>query len=83
MLNKYHTMQVNEIKKILLKRGFKVSKLKNRHLRGKFKNIICEYNIKPMNLISKKFHEKFGFRKVGSQKTEGGTKEVLMMEYSL
>jgi len=51
--------------------------------RGKFKNIICEYNIKPMNLISKKFHEKFGFRKVGSQKTEGGTKEVLMMEYSL
>ena len=49
----------------------------------KFKNIICEYNIKPMNLISKKFHEKFGFKRVGSQKTEGGTKEVLMMEYSL
>jgi len=51
--------------------------------KGKFKNIICEYNIKPMNLISKKFHEKFGFKRVGSQKTEGGTKEVLMMEYSL
>ncbi len=50
---------------------------------GKFENIICEYNIKPMNLISKKFHEKFGFKRVGSQKTEGGTKEVLMMEYSL
>ena len=49
----------------------------------KFKNIICEYNIKPMNLTSKKFHEKFGFKRVGSQKTEGGTKEVLMMEYSL
>ena len=28
-------------------------------------------------------HEKFGFKKVGNQKTEGGTKEVLMMEYSL
>ena len=51
--------------------------------RGKFKNIIFEYNIKPMNLISKKFHEKFGFKRVGNQKTEGGTKEVLMMEYSL
>ena len=51
--------------------------------KGKFKNIICEYNIKPVNLISKKFHEKFGFKKVGKQKTEGGTKEVLMMEYSL
>ena len=51
--------------------------------KGKFKNIICEYNIKPMNSISKKFHEKFGFKRVGSQKTEKGTKEVLMMEYSL
>ena len=51
--------------------------------KDKFKNIICEYNIKPMNLISKKFHEKFGFKRVGNQKTEGGTKEVLMMEYSL
>ena len=39
MLNKYKTMQISEIKKILLKRGFKVSKLKNKHLRGKFKNI--------------------------------------------
>ena len=51
--------------------------------KDKFKNIICEYNIKPMNSISKKFHEKFGFKRVGNQKTEGGTKEVLMMEYSL
>ena len=51
--------------------------------KDKFKNIICEYNTKPMNLISKNFHEKFGFKRVGKQKTEGGTKEVLMMEYSL
>ena len=51
--------------------------------KDKFKNIICEYNIKPMNLISKNFHKKFGFKRVGKQKTEGGTKEVLMMEYSL
>ena len=51
--------------------------------KNKFKNIICEYNIKPMNFVSKKFHEKFGFKRVGNQKTEGGTKEVLMMEYSL
>ena len=51
--------------------------------KGKFQSIICEYNIKPMNLISKNFHKKFGFKRVGKQKTEGGTKEVLMMEYSL
>ena len=51
--------------------------------KGRFKNIICEYNIKPMNLISKNFHKKFGFKRVGKQETEGGTKEVLMMEYSL
>ena len=51
--------------------------------KNKFKNIICEYNIKPMNLISKNFHKKFGFKRVGKQKTEGGKKEVLMMEYSL
>ena len=51
--------------------------------KGRFKNIICEYNIKPMNLISKNFHKKFGFKRVGKQKTEGGKKEVLMMEYSL
>ena len=51
--------------------------------KGKFQNIICEYNIKPMNLISKNFHKKFGFKSVGKQKTEGGTKEVLMMKYSL
>jgi len=50
--------------------------------KDKFKNIICEYNIKPMNLISKNFHKKFGFKRVGKQKTEGGTKEVIMMEYS-
>ena len=51
--------------------------------RGKFKNIICEYNIKPMNLISKNLHKKFGFKRVGKQNTEGGTKEVIMMEYLL
>ena len=51
--------------------------------KGKFKNIICEYNVKPMNLISKNFHKKFGFKRVGKQKTEGGKKEVLMMEYLL
>ena len=51
--------------------------------KGKFQNIICEYNIKPMNLISKNFHKKFGFKRVGKQKTEGGNKEVIMMEYSL
>ena len=48
-----------------------------------YKRIICEYNIKPMNLISKNFHEKFGFKSIGTQKTEGGRKEVSLMEYKI
>lgn len=48
-----------------------------------YKRIICEYNIKPMNLISKNFHKKFGFKSIGTQKTEGGKKEVSLMEYKI
>lgn len=39
----------------------------------------CEVNIKPANETSMQFHTRQGFRKVGSQTTEGGTKEVAML----
>ena len=41
----------------------------------KFKNIICEYNIKPMNLTSKKFHEKFGLKELEVKKRKGVQKK--------
>lgn len=32
-----------------------------------FFRIVCEYNIKPLNAASQKFHAKFGFKEVGTQ----------------
>lgn len=43
----------------------------------------CEVNIRPANEGSMKFHERMGFRQVGSQETEGGKKEVAMLEKKL
>ena len=45
--------------------------------------LTCEVNLRPPNLISMQFHEQFGFRQVGSQKTNNGEKEVALMEKSL
>ena len=39
----------------------------------------CEVNIEPPNDSSMHFHRRLGFRQVGSQFTEGGTKEVAML----
>lgn len=39
-------------------------------------NITCEYNIDPPNLASRAFHDKFGFRELGTQWVAGGTKLV-------
>jgi predicted GNAT superfamily acetyltransferase len=39
-------------------------------------NITCEYNIDPPNLASRAFHDKFGFRELGTQLVAGGTKLV-------
>jgi len=36
----------------------------------------CEYNLRPKNEISRQFHQKYGFREVGIQKTENGKKTV-------
>ncbi len=36
----------------------------------------CEYNLRPKNEISRKFHQTYGFKEVGTQKTENGKKTV-------
>jgi predicted GNAT superfamily acetyltransferase len=38
--------------------------------------ITCEYNIDPPNPASRKFHEKLGFKELGTQWISGGTKQV-------
>ena len=43
----------------------------------------CEVNIRPPNELSMNFHRRLGFRQVGSQFTEGGTKEVAMLAREL
>lgn len=40
------------------------------------KTISCEYNIKPMNTVSQAFHNKFGFKEMGTQEVADGTKLV-------
>ncbi len=41
--------------------------------------IACEFNIKPPNPISKKFHESLNYKNVGYQLTENQTKKVSLM----
>ncbi len=43
----------------------------------------CEVNLRPANEGSMRFHERMGFRQVASQETEGGKKEVALMERTL
>jgi len=43
----------------------------------------CEVNIRPSNETSMLYHERMGFRQVGSQETNGGEKEVAFMEKRL
>ena len=43
----------------------------------------CEVNIRPANESSMRYHEKFGFVQVGTQETEGGKKEVALLEMKL
>lgn len=45
--------------------------------------LTCEVNIRPPNPGSILFHERMGFREVGRQETEGGKKEVVLMEKEL
>lgn len=41
--------------------------------------LACEVNLRPANPGSLAFHERFGFRQVGTQDTEGGRKTVSLM----
>lgn len=38
--------------------------------------ITCEYNIVPPNLASRAFHDKYGFKELGTQWLAGGSKQV-------
>jgi len=40
------------------------------------RTITCEYNIDPPNPASRAFHDKFGFRELGTQWVAGGSKRV-------
>ena len=45
--------------------------------------LTCEVNLKPPNDGSILFHEKYGFEQVGTQRTDGGKKEVSLMMYKI
>lgn len=47
------------------------------------KYMTCEVNLRPPNETSMRFHERLGFVCVGSQETEGGKKEVALLEKRL
>jgi predicted GNAT superfamily acetyltransferase len=38
--------------------------------------LACEFDLEPANLVSERFHAKFGFREVGCQSVAGGRKRV-------
>ena len=43
----------------------------------------CEVNTRPPNESSMRYHETHGFRRVATQETEGGSKEVALLEKKL
>lgn len=45
--------------------------------------LTCEVNLHPPNETSMRFHERQGFQVIASQRTEGGAKEVALMEKKL
>jgi predicted GNAT superfamily acetyltransferase len=42
----------------------------------KLPTMACEYNLRPSNKTSRLFHQRYGFKEVGQQETEGGRKTV-------
>ena len=52
-------------------------------LKSDVKVMTCEVNLRPANASSMHYHEQHGFRQVASQETEGGRKEVALMEKKL
>lgn len=47
------------------------------------KQLTCEYNVKPMNEGSAKFHQRYGFKEIGQLDLENGKKRVSMQAYDL
>ena len=45
--------------------------------------VTCEYDIDPPNDASRRFHEGFGFREVGTQSVAAGTKRVSLQAVAL
>lgn len=43
----------------------------------------CEVNLRPANEVSMKYHRQYGFVQVGTQQTDGGNKEVALLEMKL
>ena len=58
-------------------------KLKEFAGRKQFPRITCEVNLRPKNESSLRFHRRYGFRQVGVQETEGGTKQVSLLSYEM
>jgi predicted GNAT superfamily acetyltransferase len=54
-----------------------------RFARSRTHLVTCEVNTRPVNVGSMVFHERFGFRRVGSQETDGGDKTVCLMAMEL
>jgi len=52
-------------------------------LHGAVEVMTCEVNLRPANESSMRYHEKHGFVQVASQETEGGQKEVALLEKRL
>jgi predicted GNAT superfamily acetyltransferase len=52
-------------------------------LAGKVDVMTCEVNLRPPNETSMHYHEQWGFETVATQETEGGSKEVALMEKKL
>jgi len=52
-------------------------------LQGQVKVMTCEVNIRPANDASMRYHELYGFKRIASQQTENGQKEVALMEKRL
>ena len=54
-----------------------------RRFTGVYPVLLCEVNVRPLNGASVRFHESLGFREVGQQDTDGGTKTVSLLELAL
>jgi len=52
-------------------------------LRREVEVMTCEVNLRPANESSMRYHEHLGFVRVGSQETDGGRKEVALLEKRL